>query len=262
MKIKTKLLTGFIIMVVLTAAVGCVGVYSLTTSSTNTQLLNNRATMAIMSARLSRNIHQQRAAYLGIVAFDEIGDYDTADSYPESLKSLAVDFEAMADDLDEMLTLAETRQMLEKVMTEYAAYATLRDNLVSDMEGIVASRDSISAAAAGGSGTSAAESLRQKVRGDLLEVAAAAGTVVQDNATMTDYIDALTNTQAEGAAGISERATWISIGAVIAAAVIAIILGLYLAGIISKPVNIMMGLLKQVGETGKLSFTEDERSKA
>jgi signal transduction histidine kinase/DNA-binding response OmpR family regulator len=39
-------------------------------------------------------------------------------------------------------------------------------------------------------------------------------------------------------------------------------LGLYLAGIISKPVITMMGFLKQVGETGNLTFTEEAWARA
>jgi CHASE3 domain sensor protein len=54
MKIKTKLITGFLIIAVLTAIVGGVGIFSLNSTASETALLNERATMAILSARLAR----------------------------------------------------------------------------------------------------------------------------------------------------------------------------------------------------------------
>ena len=140
MKIKTKLVAGFLLIALLTAIVGVVGIFSITDAAAETQLLNERATMAILSARLSRNVNQQRAAYLGLTAFDEIGDYDTADTYKESLKSLMTDFDDLIADLGGRLTTDEAKRMLSEISADYAEFSILRDAFVSVMEDLAASR--------------------------------------------------------------------------------------------------------------------------
>jgi methyl-accepting chemotaxis protein len=59
----------------------------------------------------------------------------------------------------------------------------------------------------------------------------------------------------------SLRSTWISAVILLVAVAIAILLGLYIASGISKPVNLMMGFLRQVGDTGNLTFSDDALTK-
>ncbi|MDR1246661.1 MAG: methyl-accepting chemotaxis protein, partial [Clostridiales Family XIII bacterium] len=261
MKIKTRLVTGFLLIAVLTVIVGGVGIYALRITSDETQLLSSRATMAIMSARLARNINQQRAAYLGLVAFDEIGDYDTADEYLNALNTYAADFEKTTAELATMFTLPETKQMLSEINTVYDEFVTLRGNLVSVMEEISESRIVIDTGSEseeeGAAAATSADHIRQDVRNALLDIADVAGALVDDIVVLTDYIDGLTNDQETKVSKDSAMAIVISAVILIAAIVIAVILGLRMASGISKPINLMMGFLRQVGETGNLTFSEE-----
>ncbi|MDR2771479.1 MAG: methyl-accepting chemotaxis protein [Clostridiales Family XIII bacterium] len=259
LKIRTKLLTGFLILVILTALVGGVGIYSLTNTSSETQLLNARATMAILSARLARNVNQQRAAYLGLTAFDEIGDYEYAETYKESLNAYISDFDSLITDLGGRLTIDETKRMLSNIKDHYAEFSDLRDNFVSLMEDLSASRVVIDETS--GEISETAGNLRQSLDAALKETADSAGVVVEDIKALTDFIEELTDQQAAAVADTSRNANILSIAILAVSVIIAVVLGLYLATGISRPVNLMMGLLQQVGETGSLVFPEDVKNK-
>ncbi|MDR1574227.1 MAG: MCP four helix bundle domain-containing protein, partial [Clostridiales Family XIII bacterium] len=259
MKIKTKLVTGFLLIALLTALVGGVGVYSITRMSAEADLLNDRSTMAVLSEQLSRNINQQRAAYLGLVAFDEIGDYEFADRYKETMESLADDFDALSADLDTRLTLPETKAMLSEVVTEYAEFSELRGELVALMERVSTSRAVIDETSENLSAD--ANNLRQGIGEALKSVATVASVLVEDVNALTTFIDNLTNEQAEGIAVTARNVTILSIAVLIVAVVAAVVLGLFLAAGIARPVNIMRELLVQVGETGSFVFSDETKNK-
>ncbi len=65
MKVSMKLITGFLIVVILAAAVGALGIFSLLSAAENTALLAERTEIAIISARMNRNIQAQRAGFRG-----------------------------------------------------------------------------------------------------------------------------------------------------------------------------------------------------
>jgi methyl-accepting chemotaxis protein len=272
MKIKTKLITGFLIIAVLTAIVGGVGIYSLIKSSNETQLLNARATMAIISGRLSRNVNQQRAAYLGTVAFDEIGDYERAGTYTQTLSTLEGEFDSMVTELENSLTTDEGKRLLSDIKTNYSQFAGLRDAIIGLMEEISAARSTVAAPVAvaegaegaiatGGAATTAAAEAGQ-VRDALTAVASSAAPLVDSVDALTDFIEDITDEQAANVAADSKRTTAVS-GVILAIALVAaVVLGLYISGIIARPINLMMGFLKQVGETGNLTFTDEDWRKA
>ncbi|MDR2131719.1 MAG: methyl-accepting chemotaxis protein [Clostridiales Family XIII bacterium] len=259
LKIKTKLVAGFMIIAVLTAIVGGAGIYSLARSSSETQLLNERSTMAIISMRLVRNMHQQRAAYLGLTAFDEIGDYETADGYKETLNSLIIEFDEQVRDLEGRLTTEEAKRLMGEVKAAYADFADLRDGFVTIMDRIAESRVviDVTSGTAAGDGTGA----RTNVRDALLSVVTSVGPLNDKINELTDFIEALTDQQALDVAKVSMRTTFLTAGVLAVAIIVAVVLGLFLANGISRPVNLMMALLRQVGETGDLVFSEEMKTK-
>jgi methyl-accepting chemotaxis protein len=260
MKIKTKLVAGFLFLAFLTVVVGGVGTYSLTTMAAQTELLNERATMAILSERLSRNINQQRAAYLGITAFDEIGDYTTADSYKESLRSLITDFDNLIADLSGRLTTDEAKSILSDINAGYADFSTFRNDFVAVMERVAESRIVIDESSELVS--EKAGSVRDEINAALKATANAAVTVIEDTVTLTDFIEDLTDQQALAVAAASTQTTILSLGILLVSIAIAVVLGLYLATGIARPVILMKGMLQQVGETGSLDFPDDVKAKA
>jgi methyl-accepting chemotaxis protein len=256
MKIKTKLVTGFLVIALLTAIVGAVGIYSLSTSSAETQLLNDRSTMAILSVRLARNVNQQRAAYLGLTAFDEIGDYDTAESYRDSLNVLITDYSDISADLAGQLTTEEGKRLLADISAAYAEFAALRDNFVTIMDDIIASRVSIIDTASAG-----VSRAQQDMQAALMTTASSATVLTDKIKTLTDFIEDITDKQALSVADASLKSTILSAAILLIALVAAVVLGLFLATGIARPINMMMMLLQQVGETGSLVFSDETKNK-
>jgi methyl-accepting chemotaxis protein len=238
MKIRTKLLTGFLLIALLTAIVGGVGIYALRTTAAETELLSARAGMAIVSARLARNVNQQRASYIGIVAFDLLGDKTDSDNYRNSLLTLEDDFDDLITDLGGRLTTDEARGLLSDIVDSYSVFASKRDTLVDLV----------------GRGTAT----ETEVSSTMLDVAGPANDLIETNKVLTDYIENLTNQQAADVAASAARITVISIAILLISVVAAVVLGLYIAAITSKPVNLMMSFLRQVGETGNLTFSGEE----
>ncbi|MDR2087897.1 MAG: methyl-accepting chemotaxis protein [Clostridiales Family XIII bacterium] len=262
MKIKTKLVAGFLLIALLTAVVGGVGIRSLRTMSSETQLLNARTTMAIISARLARNANQQRAAYLGMTAFDEIGDYDTADGYKETLRSLITEFDEYIEDLEARLTTEDGKRLLGNIKTSYAEFSGLRDEFVAVMDKVAASRvavDEVSESEDGNTGAS--NSARKEVRESLLAVVDSVAPLTDAIAALTDFINDITDRQALDVADLGRDVTLLSAVLLFVALVAAVILGFFLANGISRPVNLMMGLLQQVGETGSLVFSDETKNR-
>ncbi|MDR1246643.1 MAG: methyl-accepting chemotaxis protein, partial [Clostridiales Family XIII bacterium] len=256
MKIKTKLVTGFLLLALLTAIVGGIGIYSLRVTANETQLLNERATMAILSVRLARNVNQQRAAYLGVVAFDEIEEYADAERYKESLSSLADDFDGLVYDLESMLTVDEAKQRLSDIKTVYADYVIKREELMAIMDDVSARRLAMTNDDPSES-LKSVDRIRQDVGSALLSVGDTAGVLVENVVSLTDFIESVADKQAADVEATAEKVTIISVIILVIAVAIAILLGLYISSVISKPVNLMMGFLRQVGETGNLTFSEE-----
>jgi X-X-X-Leu-X-X-Gly heptad repeat protein len=251
--------------------------------------------MAILSTRLGRNVNQQRAAYLGVVAFNEIGDYESAETYKQTLLSLEGDFDAFRNELSAMLTTEDAKQLLSNVSAVYSEFSAARDNLLSILEEVAASREAVSGVveegvaeegvAAEGGAVEAAETaaavatvaaaeaetaetetaeaarLRNELDEALKAVATPGANLLEAATLLTNFIDDLTDQQAASVAEDSRNVTILSAVILAAAVVAAMVLGLYLATSISKPVNIMRELLRQVGETGSFAFSDDMKNK-
>jgi methyl-accepting chemotaxis protein len=238
MKIKAKLIVSFMLIVVLAAAIGLTGIISVIHLSGEMSLLNERMDMSITSARMGRDMQGQRAAYLGTIMAFEMGLLDTAAEYSNTLTSLDASFLEAQNELSQRLQTTEGKRLLSAIVDSYSQFQTARTSLINIAESPSSTTAQRSAA---------------------LSPARDAANVLADNlAALTDFINDLTDSQSRSATSTANAVTVVLIVVLAVSAAIAILLSLYIAGSISNPVQMMMGFLKQVGETGNLSFTEEE----
>lgn len=240
LKIRSKLIVSFAITIVLTAIIGFVGIISLNSSADKTALLNDRTNMAIWSARMGRNAQQQRAAYRGASTYYLMDMTTEVDAALAELDTLDADYDALAHDLEGMISTDEGARLLGEVSKAYEAFETERDKFVTAMLDEDTDNEEMMAVLAG--------------------LGMPVNNLVDSIATLTDYFNDLTDIQAEEAAATASSTTVVMIIVIAIAIAIAIALSLYISTLISRPIGKMQAIMKQAGELGNLHFSEETRN--
>lgn len=238
LKIRMKLIGSFMVTILLTAVIGLVGIISLNTASDNTALLNDRTNMAIMSARMGRNVQQQRAAYRGASTYHLMEMHDNVDSSLAELETLDADYDALDAELGNLLATEQGKQHLSDIRAAYASYTTERNRFIDAMQD---------------EGTTDAEMMEV-----LVGLTTPVNSLVDAVAGLTDYINDVTDQQADQAAATAQSSTITMIIVLVVAIAVAIILSLYISSMISKPLAMMQAVLLQVGETGSMKFPDEQ----
>ena len=238
MKIRVKLITGFAVAIALAIVIGVVGIVSLTTAASNTALLNDRTTIAILSGRLAENVQEQRAAYRGAAAYSLMDMGDKEAECLAELTQLDKDFKTLMTEISALIQTPETQRMLDTVETEYQNYVAERDGFVATV--------------------TAPELDERLMAEELAQMLTPVTALTDDVDALTQYMSDTTDEQAAQAASDATRSTVIMIVVIVVAAGVSIALGLYIATLISKPLNLMRDYLVRVGTRGDLNFTPDE----
>jgi methyl-accepting chemotaxis protein len=241
LKISLKLLISFGIVILLTIAVGVTGILFLQDSSNDTAQLNTRADAAIVSARLNRNIQQQRSCFRDAFICCALGNESKLLENVEEIELLDTEFKTQLAALREMLSSPEAIAQYDEIQESYPLYSAKRDGLFEGyLDPIVTEEE--------------AEQM-------LIEIPTYVEPVTTAIADLTNLLEAFTDDMATEADETSTMVTIAIIAILVVAVAIAILLCLYISHIISTPVIMMMGLLKQVGETGNLNFSEEVKAR-
>jgi methyl-accepting chemotaxis protein len=101
--------------------------------------------------------------------------------------------------------------------------------------------------------------------GDTAGIVTEMATVIDGTDMMVDNYDQLfqirlaaAKTAADTNSSLAQTMLIVIVAVLVAAVVIAMLLAFYISGLISKPLRDMMGYIKQAGETGNLHFRDDE----
>lgn len=238
LKIRAKLIGSFMVTILLTAVIGLVGILSLNTAADNTALLNDRTNIAIISARMGRNVQQQRAAYRGASTYHLMDMFDNVNSALAEMTQLQADYDSMDAELSSLLTTEQAKQHLADIRTAYTAYAAERDHFVDAMQDD--------------------DTTNEEMMEVLSDLGTPVNTLVDAVAGLTDYINSATDEQADQAAATAQSSTLMMIIILVVAIALAIVLSLYISSMISKPLAMMQEVLLQVGETGSMKFRDEQ----
>ncbi|MDL2254434.1 methyl-accepting chemotaxis protein [Ruminococcaceae bacterium OttesenSCG-928-I18] len=218
MKIRAKLITGFLTVAILTAIVGAVGVFGLLRTSQDAQSINTRNTMAINSAMLLSNIEEQRAAFRGAALKLEIDMAAESQADLDELVALDAEADELLKAIEDSLVTEEARQLTDAVKTAMTTYEENRDAFVAVIDR--------------GDDATADEKLEA-----LTNITEPVNNLVQKLEELDHFLIEATDQQAEQAGSMATVLTFVLLGVVIVAVVVAILLGLYIAGLISKPIK-------------------------
>ncbi len=239
LKIRVKLLGSFIIVVVLAVVIGLVGIFSLTSAADNTALLSDRTTIAIVAARLNRNVQAQRAAFRGAAIYHVMNMPEKRDVDLNAVSTLISDFETQFDSIADSFATEDGRRLHEEIGNAYVPFAAARDVFLQSITDPNVSNEEMVA--------------------NLDNVAASVAVLAESVAALVDFMDVMTNEQAADAAATAASTTIVLVAILVAVAIFSIILALYISSLISKPLAAMQAVLVQVGQTGNMNFTDETK---
>ncbi len=238
MKVATKLIIGFLIVTILAVAIGVVGIFSLTSAADNTSLMSDRTTIAIIAARMNRNVQAQRAAFRGAAVYHVMSMDTERDNELNTVNTLIGDFDAMSDQVSAMLVTGEGKRIMGEIESSYIPFADARDAYLSTILDPAISDEEMMVY--------------------LGNVASTVATLATNVTALVDLADTLTTQMAADAAATAASTTIIMIAILAAAVAISLFLAIYISRLISNPLKDMMGYIKQAGETGNLHFKDEE----
>ncbi|MDR3170617.1 MAG: response regulator [Treponema sp.] len=238
MKMKTKLITGFLLVAMLTLMVSVFGVIGLIQLNSDEEVMYAQLENTVSIGRMGVALQKIRINYRnGVIYAMDAEKLALAIADIERFEGTVMD---EIQYLQVHLTSPEGIAQLEKTRGLFAQFQID----VMDLKGYLKAGDEASARAA-------------------LEIISNQGNLVQNEMDiLTRDIDVrirhLKDENTRKAYSLIMVLTLLSFLSI----AIAVILGLYLAVVISTPVITMMGFLKQVSETGNLTFTEEAWARA
>lgn len=237
MKIRTKFVTGFLSLAILTLLVSMFGVISLMSMSSDAEILNMSLKNAVSVGRLGVALQRIRLNYHeGII-------YITDEEHNSTLISNINKYEEIwqreFNYLKANLQTNTAQKELAAIGEMYNDFETKADQIA----GYVLSGDALNAR-------------------EFLVVVSSSAIQLQEaldklNVGIDTWSDSLQDAGEKRAVSFIVTLIAISVLSLIAA----VITGLYMAGAIANPIMVMMALTKQVGETGNLTFTQEQWNK-
>ncbi len=239
MKVASKLISGFMVLAILLVIVGAVGILGISTLRDNgNRLYESNAKSIIYIGNIQINLEKQRiyareaifTAYAGQPLNDIQSDFDKADS---EMRQLFADYEkTIEDERDE------------------GDYLTARDIYLNEY---VKQSEQIMALCEARDSSAARALLTGAMR------------VTVDN-MVKGFEDAADRNETQALnrdtenASTAQKMTWLQVGIMLLAVIVAVVLGLYNASIIGKPLVKLKDIMTEVGVSGNLIFTEETKT--
>ncbi len=238
MKVSMKLIVSFLIVTVLAIVIGVVGIFSLTTAADNTATLAQDTTVAIASARMNRNIQNQRAAFRGAAVYHVMGMLEQRDSNLAELHTLQTDFDGFHEIVASMFTTEDGVRLIGDIDTAFAPFSVERDAFE---------------AAITDPNTTNEEMIAQ-----LDKVAATVAPLANSITVLVDELANITTGIAADADTTATTTTFILIAVLVVAVIIAMFLAFYISGLISKPLVVLTAFMAKAGGTGDITLTQTD----
>ncbi len=238
MKVAVKLVTGFLIVTLLAVAIGAVGIFSLTSSAENTALLAERTEIAIIAARMNRNVQAQRAAFRGAAVYHVMEQADKRDSNLADLDSLEADYDALHDEVAAMLITETGKQLMAGINASYTPFMDARETFVTNI-------------------------IDPAITNEVMigqPVAATVAPLAESIAALVDFADTLTTQMAEEAAVTAANTTIILVAILVAAVVISTFLAIYISRLISKPLSVLTAFMQKASATGDIALSAEDHA--
>lgn len=237
MKVKVKLLISFAAVALVAAIVGIVGGIGLLTLNSNEDFVYRLGVNASRTGDLTANIQQQRVLFRDIMM--NLNNEEKINSTLATWDEVNAEFDELYSFLDSNLNYEQSRIYLGEIAEDYKEYIIAQEHIKQ-------------------AGRTGDVELSQQA---FSEATAPMFSIMDTLDKLNQYID-----QVAGEVNSNDSRTAYQLVAIVAVLAViamtsAIILGFYIANMISKPLNTMAGLLKKAGATGDITVRpEDEKT--
>jgi methyl-accepting chemotaxis protein len=239
LKLKAKLITGFIIVVVITLVVGGIGIYCATTFQSESATLSHRATAVARAGTISRYVNAQRGTYMDATMCYQLGDAYMADftAAIDECGTYVVNIRNALAELEPLMTKDDTKK----------AFSVTAESYEVLVEGINKYFEMLSQKA-----------VPVDVSEETFVLDSLLRTVVYASSDLSALIETYTDEQAVTSESTSTTIMTVIIIVCVVGAAISIFLALYISGLIVKPVNFMKRIIEQAGNTGNLNYPPED----
>ncbi|MCL2819639.1 MAG: methyl-accepting chemotaxis protein [Oscillospiraceae bacterium] len=241
LKVSAKLITSFLIIAVLTAIVGVVGIYGMVQINNSFDEMYEMQTVPMPDlAKAIEELQRQRANMRELIIGSALDDFEMMDraranadhSHEEMQKSLDSYYETIKSEEAKRL-FYEARELYENEFR--VGFMRIYDGAKGDIE-------------------------PAELYTIMREYTAATDKIIENFDICFDMkIDTAANA-AQSASSMADLLLWLIIGVLVVALAAAVFLALYISGLISKPLVILSTFMKKAGTTGDIALSPDDMS--
>ena len=241
MKIKMKLLTSFIIVAILTAIVGGVGIFSVTSMKSSADLLNSRANIGIYAGQALAAVYEQRGATRGVALYYALFDNAAAQTQKAAVDASADKISRLLDEIDKLVQTGKTKELLTAIQNQRQDFVSTRTTFIESVDKAAELTDG---------------NMEVEIGKAMTIFAPHIDAYVVTFEALVDYMLTATDEQANEMATLTTTVTVLLLAIAVVAVVAAIALAFYIAGLISPPMIFVSRILTEIGDNGRTVFPE------
>ncbi|MDR0858540.1 MAG: methyl-accepting chemotaxis protein [Oscillospiraceae bacterium] len=250
LKIEAKLLVSFLIVAMLAAIVGVVGIVASKSLASSAKLLNDRSNIGVYGAELLSAVHEQRAATRGVALYTALFDEAKASEQRNQLNSFVEEGTHLLETIKNLSTTDHTKALVAAIENQRTDYSNARTQFLSAID--AASKLQSDLIVGTGKGL---ESAIAVALADFAPHITKYADVVDDLAT--DMVK-LTDEQYESMESLSVSVEIILIIVLIVAVAAAIGVALYLTRLIVPTLVYTASVAEIIGNDGKVVFSASD----
>jgi len=239
LKVSAKLITSFLLVALLTAIVGVVGIYGMTSINTSFDEMYELQTVPLPElGKAIEMLQRQRASMRELIVGAAVDDFDMIEAAKTNADGYHATMQAALDEYFKTVRAPEAIRLFEEARRLYdtefrVGFARIYEGAKNDVD---------------------AAELYLIMR----EYTAATNQIVENfDICLAMKIDVAADA-ANSASDMADMLLYIIIGVLIFALGAAVFLALYISGLISKPLVILSSFMNKAGHTGDITLTQDD----
>ncbi|MDR0937637.1 MAG: methyl-accepting chemotaxis protein [Oscillospiraceae bacterium] len=246
LKIEAKLLVSFLIVALLAAIVGVVGIVASKSLTSSAKLLNDRAEIGVYGADLLAAVYEQRSATRGVALYTALFDLDEANRQRSELNTFVENGTNLLKKITSLAYTDHTKQLVAAIENQRGDYADARAKFLAAVDAAAKLESDIIVGA--GKGVESAIAVAIADFGPHITKYA---DVVDD---LAEDMVKLTDEQYESMNSLSGTVTVILIVVLIVAVAAAIGVALYLTRLIVPTLVYTATIAETIGNEGTVIF--------
>ena len=242
LKVSVKLITGFLIIALLTAIVGVIGIIGMRQIDASFDEMYELQTIPMPQlGKAIEMLQRQRASMRELIVGSAVDDFEMIESAKTNADNYHAIMQANLDSYGKTIRAPEALRLFEEARRLYE-----NEFRVGFMRIYEAAKSDLDAS---------------ELYPILREYTAATNQIVDNFDICLDMKIEVAADAAHASSAMADRMLLIIIVVLIIALVAAVVLALYISGLISKPLTVLATFMKKAGTTGDITLTDNEKTR-